>query len=167
MDKSAKKTSGHDEQQAVENENLKVDDKAQAAEQQKEEEKETIDYKDKYLRALADYQNLVKRVEKERQDFVHYANEQLISKLLVVLDDLTRAHETTKDHGIELIYKNFVHLLKDEGIEIIRIKPDDTFDPAHMECIDAEEGGTRLVELRPGYRLKGKLLRPTRVKVIK
>lgn len=149
MNKGAKKQFGPDEKKVTEHEDLKVD------------------YKDKYLRALADYQNLVKRVEKERQDFVHYANERLIDKLLVVLDDLTRAKETIKDHGIELIHKNLMQMLEDEGIEIIRIKPDDTFDPAHMECIEAEEGGTKLVELRPGYRLKGKLLRPTRVKVIK
>ena len=56
-------------------------------------EQEEIDYKDKYLRALADYQNLLKRVEKEKQDFVQYANERLILNLLEIIDDFERAKD--------------------------------------------------------------------------
>lgn len=122
---------------------------------------------EKYLRALADYQNLVKRTAKEKEDFIAFAAEELIRKLLSVLDNLEVAKENFKDKGIELIYNELWNILKDEGLERILIKEDEQFDPTRMEGISVEEGGKKLKEVRPGYLLKGKVIRVARVKVIK
>lgn len=126
-----------------------------------------IDYKDKYLRALADYQNLLKRVEKEKQDFVQYANERLILNLLEIIDDFERAKATVKDTGIELIYKKLVDLISSEGFERIVISEHDSFNPDYMHCIEAEPDGKRIVEVRPGYRKNGKIVRAAQVNVVK
>lgn len=125
------------------------------------------EYKNKYLRALADYQNLVKRVEKEKQDFVHYANERLILNLLEITDDFERALKEVTDTGIALIYKKLCDLISSEGVERISIQETDLFNPDYMQCIDAEPEGAKLVEVRPGYRKNGKVIRAALVKVVK
>ncbi|MGB9637535.1 MAG: nucleotide exchange factor GrpE, partial [Microgenomates group bacterium] len=56
-----------------------------------------------WKRALADYQNLEKRYEREKADFVQYANSRLILRLLEVLEHLEKAAETLKDKGLDLV----------------------------------------------------------------
>ena len=131
-----------------------------------EEQEEQIDYKDKYLRALADYQNLVKRTQVEKEEFYKYAHESFIEKLIPVLDHLERAEKHTQDIGIDLLYKELRKIVEDLGLERIHIKETDEFNPAYMECIEAEQNGNKLVETRTGYRFKGKVLRPVQVKVV-
>lgn len=133
---------------------------------EKQAEQQEIDYKDKYLRALADYQNLLKRVEKDKQDFVNYANARLIEKLLEIGDDFERAGKEIKHKGIELIYQKFLKLLSDEGVEKIAIGDTDTFNPEYMECIEAAPDGKKIEVVRNGYTLKGKVIRVARVKVV-
>ena len=128
---------------------------------------ESEEYKNKYLRALADYQNILKRVERERKEYIAFANENVLQKLLPVVDDLKKAAHHIKDEGIQLIYKKLVSLLESEGVKRIEFKETDPFDPAIMECIETEKGGTLLVELRAGYIKEGKVLRPVQVKVAK
>ena len=117
------------------------------------------DFKEKYLRALADYQNLLKRTVKEKEDF--------IKKLLPVLDNLEKAENVLKDKGIELIHKELLGVLTNEGLERIIIKKDEAFDPGRMECIAVEEGGKKLEEVRAGYTLNKKVIRVAQVKVVK
>jgi len=128
-------------------------------------EEQAIVYKDKYLRALADYQNLVKRTQVEKDEFYKYAHESFVEKLIPVLDHLERAEKHTHDTGIDLIYKELRRIVEDLGLEPIHIKETDKFDPAYMECIEAEEGGKKLIETRAGYKFKGKVLRTVEVKV--
>lgn len=132
-----------------------------------EKPKEADDFKDKYLRALADYQNLLRRFAREKEDFVKYSNEGLIVKLLSVLDNLERAKATLKNPGIDLIYNDLWKTLEKEGLEKIEIKSDEKFNPLFMECIEAQDGGSKLEEVRAGYKLKGKLIRAVQVKVVK
>jgi molecular chaperone GrpE len=128
---------------------------------------EVIDYKDKYLRALADYQNLIKRTQQEKEEFYQYAYESFIEKLLPILEHLERAERHTKDEGVELVYKELRKVLENLGLERITISEHDEFNPEIMECVDAEEGGKKLIETRAGYRFKSKIIRPVQVKVIK
>lgn len=123
-------------------------------------------YKEQYLRSLADYQNLLKRVAKEREAFINSASEGIILRLLPIVDDLARAVASLEETGIKLIYNKVLEILKSEQVERIAIKETDAFDPTRMECIEAEQDGKKLIEVRAGYTMRGKLLRPTQVKVV-
>ena len=148
---------------------MKKDDKKKPEEKPDEiqaDAVEEIDYKDKYLRALADYQNLVKRTQVEKEEFYKYAHESFVEKLVPVLDHLERAEKHIQDKGIDLIYKELRKIVEDLGLERIHIKETDEFNPEYMECVEAEQNGKRLVETRAGYRFKGKVLRPVQVQVV-
>jgi len=123
---------------------------------------------EKYKRARADYANLERRVQDRQEEFVKFANSVLILKLLPVLDDLEKATETSDDDGLKLLLKNLQGILKSEGIEEIKVKKGEEFDPNIMECTVAEGGGegAKVSEvLRKGYKIKEKVLRPAQVKV--
>lgn len=117
-------------------------------------------------RAVADYQNLEKRTVNERQQFVKLANRGLITELLPVLDGLERAAEHTKDQGLELIYKQLVSILNNEGLmEIPALNL--PFDPNKMECVEQISGPQNQV-MRvaiKGYVLNEAVLRPAKVAV--
>jgi len=125
------------------------------------------EFKDKYFRALADYQNLNKRIEREREESRQQVSQWIIQKFLTVLDDLELAKQNLKDKGIELIHDKFWKLLEKEGVQKIEIKENDEFNPKYMECIEAQEAGKKLIEVRAGYIMKEKVIRPTQVRVIK
>jgi molecular chaperone GrpE len=129
--------------------------------------KKKDNWRDKYLRALADYQNLEKRVAQEKEEFVKYASENLIKKLLPVLDSLKNALDQQKDKGIELVYKQLWEVLKSEGLEKIEVVGK-KFNPETMECVDVVKGKKSqevVEEVREGFRLKGKVIRVAQVKV--
>jgi molecular chaperone GrpE len=138
----------------------------------KKHDAETVDWKSKYLRALADYQNLEKRTQQEKQQIRKYAAETVTARLLPALDTLTKASVHIKDTGLELALKELYAVLAEQGVEKIDVvgKP---FDPHQMECIDvvalpAQGGGPNNIvveELLPGYRLHDKILRVAQVKV--
>lgn len=134
---------------------------------QEQRQEQAVDYKEKYLKALADYQNLIKRVEKEKEDFVKFANEHLILRLLAVFDSLEKAVDEFEDESIKLIAKELWYILEKEGVEQIEVRENDDFDPAIMECIEAEEDGKRLIVTRKGYKMKGRVIRAAEVKVVK
>ncbi|MFH0979854.1 MAG: nucleotide exchange factor GrpE [Candidatus Roizmanbacteria bacterium] len=131
--------------------------------------KEVEEYKNKYLRALADYQNLEKRVREERNQLVRTANLNLIMKLLPFLDNLEKAEVFIKDQGLKMAKDHLFQSLKEIGIEEIDVlnKP---FDPNVSEAIDIVKGDKDniVVEvLRKGYRIEDKILRVAQVKVSK
>jgi molecular chaperone GrpE len=132
----------------------------------KKQNEQTEDWKSKYLRALADYQNLEKRTQSEKQEIRKYATEVVIARLLPTLDTLTKAAEHVKDTGLELALKELYAALSEQGVEKIAVsgKP---FDPHQMECIEVVAGKDNIVveELLPGYRLHDKILRVAQVKV--
>jgi len=129
-------------------------------------------WEEKYARARADYVNLERRVENQQEEFVKFANSVLILKLLPILDDLEKAAVTEKDGGVDLVLKNLQEVLQSEGIEEIKIKKGDDFDPNTMECVitesteDTEGTEAKVLEvIRKGYKIKEKVLRPAQVAV--
>jgi molecular chaperone GrpE len=126
------------------------------------------------LRRQAEFDNFRKRTEKERSDYLQYAGTELVRDLLPILDDFDRAlkveggnPEYTK--GVEMIYSRMYDKLKKMGLEPIETagKP---FDPHLHQAVERVEtqdapDGTILGEFQRGYHFKGKLLRPSMVKV--
>jgi len=131
--------------------------------------KELEDCKDTNLRLRADFENYRKQLDRDREQFAGLANEGLIKELLSVVDDLERAAERG-DEGIGLIHKNFLKVLGDNGLKRIECVWE-RFDPHYHEVLCQEESdegeGTILEELQPGYMLKDKVIRHSKVKIAK
>lgn len=170
----------------LEKENLEAEDaqKAEAKVEDKEESKDCENTEpkeqkeqeddDKFRRLMADFQNYKKRTEKERKDIYAYANEQIVSELLLVLDNFERALEhDTEDkkyvEGMQLIFKQLKDTLIKAGLEEIKALGED-FDPNFHNAVMTEENsqfesGKVTAELQKGYTLNGKVIRATMVKV--
>jgi len=121
---------------------------------------------EQWKRALADYENLRKRVAKEKDEMVRFANESLIDKILFVFDNLERACEHLRDKGLAMVRDNFWQVLSSEGVERIETK-EKNFDPELMDAVAMVEGKKNIVqeEVLPGYLYRGKCIRPAKVKV--
>jgi molecular chaperone GrpE len=136
---------------------------------------------DRLLRATADFDNYKKRAARERQDAIKYANEGLMQKLLPVLDNfeaaLNAAQSTSGDNaqslltGISMIHQQLKSVLTEAGLEEIEAhgRP---FDPNLHEAVSQAESsehpeGNVMQQLRRGYRLRDRLLRPASVVVAK
>ncbi|MCS6956809.1 MAG: nucleotide exchange factor GrpE [Patescibacteria group bacterium] len=131
--------------------------------------KQIEEYKNKYLRALADYQNLEKRVFEERKEIIKTANFDLILKLLPFLDNLEKAEIFVKDQGLKLVKDQLINVLKELGLSEIDILGKE-FDPNFAEAVDIVKGekDNIVVEIvRKGYILGNKILRVAQVKVSK
>ena len=137
-------------------------------------QKQLVDLKEKYKRALADYQNLQNRVEKEREEFLKFATSSLITKFLDILDNLQKAQEHLKDKGLDLLIKDFKEILRQEGVaEIMAVGQ--RFDPAVHECVglvkvkDKNLEDKVVEEVRRGYQIQvgdeSRVLRFAQVKV--
>jgi len=126
---------------------------------------ERNDYLDQLLRTRADFENYRKRILKQQSEHEERAAEALVEKLLEALDtfDMAMAH----GQGFEQARDVLVNVLTKQGLE--RIDPaGEQFDPNEAEAVAHEEGdGGPVVSevLRPGYRWKGRVLRPAMVKV--
>ena len=126
---------------------------------------ERQDYLDQLLRTRADFENYRKRILKQQTEHLERAAEGLVEKLLDVLDvfDAAMAH----GQGFDQAYAKLLAVLEKEGLE--RIDPNGApFDPNESDAVaheDADEGPVVSDVLRPGYRWKGRLLRPAMVKV--
>lgn len=131
------------------------------------------------MRRQAEFENARKRIERERQEFIKFANDEIISKLLPVLDNFRRALDNSHQghsvndvlSGIRLIDKQFEDVLKEFGLTSIEAKGK-KFDPHYHEAAlheetDEFEEGTVMEEFQRGYLLNGRLLKPTVVKVAK
>lgn len=133
----------------------------------KEEGQEELENLNNQLRrSLADYQNLEKRVASEKSDWIRNANSQLLLRLLPALDTLMLAKKHLNDPGLDLSVQQFLDALKDEGVEKIQTE-NEVFDPNLMEAIQVVEGeeGKVVEEIRAGYTLYDKVLRPAQVAV--
>lgn len=132
-----------------------------------EELKQQIgDFENKYRRALADYQNLQKRTQEEKGEWIRAANKELILRILTVLDTLILAYQHTQDKNIQVSVQQFFDILKSEGVTKIETVGQ-KFDPNIMEAIATDDGeeGKVLEELRVGFMMYDKLLRAAQVKV--
>lgn len=119
-----------------------------------------------YKRALADYQNLEKRVAAQRADDVRFAVHNFASALLPVLDNLERANMHLADKGIEMIINQFLAALKAEGISEIN-STNTEFNPELMDCINLVPGPKDQVvnTVEKGYLLHDRVLRHAKVEV--
>ncbi len=115
-------------------------------------------------RALADYQNLEKRVSNEKSEWIKISNKDLLLRLLPGLDSLLLAQRHTQDEGVKVSIKHFLDILEGEGVKKIETVGKD-FDPKLMEAISTKEGedGKVIEEVRAGYTLYDKVLRPAQV----
>jgi molecular chaperone GrpE len=115
-------------------------------------------------RAVADYQNLEKRVAAEKSDWIKLSNKDLLLRLLPGLDSLILAEKHTKDEGVKIAIDHFLGTLKSEGIEKIDTIGQD-FSPHLMEAVSVTEGedGKVVEEVKAGYTLNGEVLRPAQV----
>lgn len=124
---------------------------------------------DQLKRALADYQNLERRVEEERRLLGQLSSAILIEKFLPVLDNLESAQSHLNDQGLDLVIKQFKDILTSEGVEEIQTDGQ-TFDPNLHEATDVTEGpneGKIVKIIRKGYKIDNKVLRPAQVVVEK
>src|SRR3989344_2582569 len=126
--------------------------------------KQAEEYLNNWKRERADFVNYKKDEGKRMEEFVKFANESLILELLDNLDDLYLAAKQTKDTGLEQIIKKFEDLLKKYGVE--KIKIEEKFDPMTQEVVEGTEGD-RIEEVRAGYIMHGRVIRPVRVRIIK
>jgi molecular chaperone GrpE len=142
--------------------------------QNQELKKQYGDIRDTLQRVYAEFQNYKKRMDDDKQKFIELSNEELIKRILPILDNLELAlsHKKQDDEfskGIELIYAQFTQVLEDEGVK--RILSSGKFDPKLHEVLMTEESpkeeGVILEELQKGYMLGGRVLRHAKVKIAK
>lgn len=141
-------------------------------------EREAADWKDRCLRAAAEFENYKKRQIRDRAETAARAQGEVIARVLEVVDDLARVAaldpaQTSSQalhEGMGLVEKKLVKVL--EGVGVERVDPaGQPFDPNVHEAVmtlpapSAEADHTVGTVLQPGYRLNGTLLRPARVAV--
>ena len=137
------------------------------------------EYYERLLRQVAETDNLRKRLAKEKQDAIRYANESLIEQLLPTMDSfdmamlaVKNADETTIDSlktGIEMVHTQLKRTLEEVGLSEIDAAGQ-SFDPSLHEAMSSKETdeadeGTVLEQIRKGYKLKDRLVRPASVVV--
>ena len=137
-------------------------------------EQDLREFKDRYLRTLADFENFRKRSEREKQDYFKYAMAGVIKDLLPVLDNFDRALEHAEEgddfhKGVALIYKQLFDVLQRHGLRVVE-ESGARFDPNLHEAVVTEENPnvpyhTVVAVLQKGYFLHDRLLRPAMVKV--
>ncbi|MFZ2456479.1 MAG: nucleotide exchange factor GrpE [Candidatus Altiarchaeia archaeon] len=128
------------------------------------------------LRLRADFENYRKQLEKDKEDFMKWANKDLLLEVLEVADNFERAipQLRKKDpegaEGMEMIYRQLMKTLEKYGLskmEAVGKKFDACFHEAFLQEENDGPEGVILEELQGGYTLKGKVLRPAKVKVSK
>ena len=177
-----------------ENENLEESQTEEVEEQTEEEQTEVetdplevalaeaADYKDKYLRAHADFENSKKRLEKDKMNAVSYANESFAKDILAVMDsfenalasmegseDSTEVLEKMKE-GVNLTHEQLKKVLEKNHIK--EVACDGEFDPEVHQAImqvesDAHEVGDVVQVMQKGYTIKDRVLRPAMVSTCK
>jgi molecular chaperone GrpE len=136
---------------------------------------------DRLLRTTADFDNFKKRAAREKQDAIKYANESLVQKIIPVLDNFEMALAATQNSssadikslqdGVAMIHSQLKSTLADAGLEEVDATGK-SFDPNLHEAVSQQESaavaeGQVLQQLRKGYKLRERLLRPATVIVAK
>ncbi|MCX6126819.1 MAG: nucleotide exchange factor GrpE [Proteobacteria bacterium] len=138
---------------------------------------ELADSKDRYLRTIAEMDNMRKRLEREKSDFIKFSNESLLKEFIPILDSLEKAipNDVKQDsgsvgyiEGVVMVQKQLLQTLGKFGLEAVR-SVDQPFDPNVHQAIQRIESDvsseTVSVEFAKGYTLNGRLLRPAMVAV--
>jgi molecular chaperone GrpE len=145
------------------------------------EKQQSQEYLNKLQYLQADFENQKKRFEREAENIKKYCTERIITELLDVLDELdlaVKAAKNTNDQqtalvdGVEMTQKKLRKVLEQEGVTQIPCTQGTVFDPACHNAIAVEEREDAeacliLEEIRRGYKIKDKVLRPSIVKVTK
>ena len=191
---TARKPDGNDVAEEPEGEAAKGESEAEQTEesgsdspaQDEDEEKEAVaeqqdsptaepDWKDMYVRALADFDNYRKRTSRDREELVKFATSEAIRDMLPTADNLALALDRAKDKddpfvkGVQLAYEGLLKALKDHGAEPFE-SIGETLDPNRHEAIatlpsEAVEEGKISNEVKKGWMLNGRLLRAAQVVV--
>jgi len=146
----------------------------------KQLEEELKEYKDKYLRLLAETENMRKRMQKEKQENTRFAIENVISEFLSPLDNFENALKFAEQipgevrnwaMGFQMILNQFKEVLSNHGVSAFPSEGT-PFDPHKHEAVETEETtktpeGTILQEFVRGYKSGDRTIRPARVKVAK
>ncbi len=144
----------------------------------RKEAEKAKDHYEQLLRLSAEFDNFRKRQEKERQQFLKFGQETLLVKFLPILDSLEKVlQEKNTDmpetllKGLALIRKDIFSILASEGLERQKVvgKPFDPLCHEVIETIDSKKYGENEIieELRVGYLLRGRVIRPAMVKIAK
>ncbi|MCI5885081.1 MAG: nucleotide exchange factor GrpE [Clostridiales bacterium] len=168
LEEEAEREEEPQEEKTEEPEELKEDKP-----EENREEDEALEAK--YMRLMADFQNYKRRTEAEKSNVYAYANEQIVLRLLEVIDNFERAldHKDTAEkafaEGMEMIFRQLLDVLKNSNVEEIEALGRE-FDPNFhnavlMEDTDEYESNTVSAVLQKGYTLNGKVIRPSMVKV--
>jgi molecular chaperone GrpE len=128
-------------------------------------QKKSEEYLNGWKRERADFINYKKDEMERIGTLLKYANEELILKILPILDNLNLAAQHISDPGVAQIQKQLEDFLKKEGIEHVEVIGKE-FDPNTMDAVEGD-GDTVSEEVQRGYTLHGKLIRPAKVKISK
>ena len=138
-------------------------------------QKQAEEYLNNWKRERADFINYKKDESRRIEEIVKFANESVIMELIEAIDELEivrrnfpeEAKDKVSDWLTELdkSTRKFQEFLNRYGVE--RIGVDGQFDPTLHEGVKVEEGGHKLQEVRAGYKMHDKVIRPARVKIIK
>ena len=169
------------EEASIEEENIEEAKELSPVEQLEEQirlkDDELLKQKDTFLREKAELDNFKKRLVKEKEDFVQFANERLLKELIQIEDNMGRAMTASNatleslQEGVEMIQKQFTTFLKNQKVKPIEAlgKP---FDPNLHEVLNQQESeeheeNTVIQEYSKGYTLNGRILRSTKVVIAK
>lgn len=138
----------------------------QSAKKLLELEQKALFLEDNLKRSLADYANLEKRIESQRQFFITLATTAITTKMIEVLDDLYLTYKHLQDPGLKIVIDKFNSVLQSEGVEEINVT-DQEFDPQTMDCVEIIDGKKNYVISikKNGYKLNGHVIRPAQVVV--
>jgi molecular chaperone GrpE len=155
---------------------IKNDELANIEKDLESKNEELLEYISHAQRLQADFENFKKQSERQKQEIIKFANENLIINILDSYEDLSRALEQSKTEkelreGVELIYSKLKNTLEKEGLEEI-VTEGKKFDPFKHEALmseasDDHENGEIIDELMKGYTLKDKVIKYSKVRVCK
>ena len=141
------------------NQQLNTDQELEEVKQKAEE------YLNSWKRERADFINFKKDEAKRVEDIVKFSNEGLVMEIIEVLDKLDLALKHAPNDMMRQLAKDFEKFLNKYSVE--KIKIENKFDLVLYEAVEVEPGGDKLEEVRPGYKMYDKVIRPARVKIIK
>ena len=162
------------EQEIQESENQETQEVNETTESEKDCCAELEEQKEKYLRAYADFENMKKRLERDKSSAVSFANETFAKDLLSVIDSFESAISSMEQiegdeavekikEGVSLTFEQLLKVMKKHGVE--EVANEGVFDPNFHQAIqqvesDEHESGEIVNVLQKGYLLKDRLLRP-------
>ena len=169
------------EETSIEEQNIEEAKELSPLEQLEEQirlkDDELLKQKDTFLREKAELDNFKKRLVKEKEDFVQFANERLLKEVIQIEDNMERAMTASNatleslQEGVEMIQKQFATFLKNQKVKPIEAlgKP---FDPNLHEVLNQQESeeheeNTVIQEYSKGYTLNGRILRSAKVVIAK